>query len=163
MCHHYGLQGHTRQIVINWEHWGMLVIKGQENQEMTGGLGLLSHQEVEMVIPEWWTWWRWLVHSPTAWKVSLESLKFLTLVPNPVGISPKRTWRVGEKGYSCMITSYVHASILPMFRIIGSCIILCIAFCLKHVFRLQVLFCTYDCWSCFIYSVFECVQKLKNP
>ena len=32
-----------------------------------------------------------------------------------------------------MITSYVHALILPMFRIIGSCIISCIAFCLQHV------------------------------
>ena len=40
----------------------------------------------------------------------------------------KRTWCVGEEGYSCMITSYVHALIFPMFRIIGSCIILCIAF-----------------------------------
>ena len=34
-----------------------------------------------------------------------------------------------------MIISYVHASIPPMLRIIGSCI----AFCLKHVFLLQVL------------------------
>ena len=32
-----------------------------------------------------------------------------------------------------MITSYVHALILPMFRTIGSCIISCIAFCLYHV------------------------------
>ena len=32
-----------------------------------------------------------------------------------------------------MITSYVHALILPMFRIIGSCIISCIDFCLQHV------------------------------
>ena len=38
-----------------------------------------------------------------------------------------------------MIISYVHASILPMLRIIGSCILSCIAFCLKHVFLLQVL------------------------
>ena len=30
------------------------MIKGQEDQEMTRGLGLLSHQEVEMVIPKWW-------------------------------------------------------------------------------------------------------------
>ena len=32
-----------------------------------------------------------------------------------------------------MITFYVHALILPMFRIIGSCIISCIAFYLLHV------------------------------
>ena len=82
-------KGTSDQIVISWEQWGMLVIKGQEDQGMTRGLGLLSHQEVKMVIPEWWTWWRWLVHSPTAWKASLESLKVLTLVPNPIGISPQ--------------------------------------------------------------------------
>ena len=86
-------------IVISWEHWGMLVIKGHEGQEMTRELGLLSHQEIEMVIPEWWTWWRWLVHSPTAWKTLLEGLKVLTLVPNPIRISPQMHvtcgwWRV---------------------------------------------------------------------
>ena len=41
--------------------------------------------------------------------------------------------------HACMIISYVHASILPIFRIIGSCILSCIAFYLKHVFLLQVL------------------------
>ena len=80
-------KGTPDPIVICWKHWGMLVIKGQKDQEMTRGLGLLSHQETEMVIPEWWMWWRWLVHSPTSWKVSLEGLKVVTLVPNPIGIS----------------------------------------------------------------------------
>ena len=91
-------KGTLDPIVISWEHWGMQVIKGQEGQEMTRGLGQLSHQEIEMVIPEWWTWWRWLVHSPTTWKVSLEGLKVLTLVPNPIRISPQThvswLWRV---------------------------------------------------------------------
>ena len=45
--------------------------------------------KIGIVIPEWWTWWRWLVHSPTAWKVSLEGLKVLALVPTPRGISPQ--------------------------------------------------------------------------
>ena len=65
-------KGTPDPIVISWEHWEVQVIKGQE---MTRGLGLLSCQEIEMVISEWWTWWRWLVHSPTVWKASLEGLK----------------------------------------------------------------------------------------
>ena len=39
-------------IVISLEHRRMQLIKGQENQEMIRGLGLLSHQDVEMVILE---------------------------------------------------------------------------------------------------------------
>ena len=46
------------QIVISLEHWRMQVIRGQEDQEMTKGIGLLGNQEVEMVISEWWMWWR---------------------------------------------------------------------------------------------------------
>ena len=41
VCHHYGLQGHTRP---NCHKLRMQVIKGQEDQEMTRGLGLLSHR-----------------------------------------------------------------------------------------------------------------------
>ena len=41
-------------IVINWEHWIMLGIKGQEDQEMTREIGLLGNQEVKMEIPVWW-------------------------------------------------------------------------------------------------------------
>ena len=111
------------QIVISLEHWRMQLIKGQEDQEMTRGLGLLSHQEVKMVIS---AWWRWLVHSPPVWQDSPKGLKAITLVPNPIGISPKYTWCVGEEGCSCMITYYVHALILPMFRDICSCILTCI-------------------------------------
>ena len=40
------------QIVISLEHQRMQMIRGQENQEMTKGIGLLSNQEVEMVISE---------------------------------------------------------------------------------------------------------------
>ena len=82
-------KGTPNLIVISWEHWGMQVIKGQEDQEMTRGLRLLSHQEIKIVIPKWWTWWRWLVHSPTTWKASLEGLKVLTLVPDPIRKSPQ--------------------------------------------------------------------------
>ena len=42
------------QIVIRWEHWIMLGIKGQEDQEMTREIGLLGNQEVKMEIPVWW-------------------------------------------------------------------------------------------------------------
>ena len=50
-----------------------------------------------MVIPEWWTWWRWLVHSPIAWKASHKGLKALTLVPNPIRISPQMQVTCGWK------------------------------------------------------------------
>ena len=47
-----------------------------------------------MVIPKWWTWWRWLVHSPTA---SHEGLKALTPLPNPIWISPQTQMTCGWK------------------------------------------------------------------
>ena len=64
---------------------------------MTGEIGLVNHQEVEVVIPEWWTWWRWLGHSPTVWKASHEGLKALTPVPNPIRISPQMQVTCGWK------------------------------------------------------------------
>ena len=77
------------QIVISSEHRRMQVFRGQEDQEMTKGIRLLSNQEVEMVVPEWWMWWKWLMHSPPIWQASTECLKATTLVPNPIGISPQ--------------------------------------------------------------------------
>ena len=76
-------------IVISYKHWRIQVLKGREDQEMTKGIGMLSNQEVQMVISEWWMWWRWLMHSPLVWQASAEGLKATTLVPNPVGISPQ--------------------------------------------------------------------------
>ena len=67
----------------------MQVLQGLEDLEMIGEIGLVNRQEVEVVIPEWWTWWRWLGHSPTIWKASHEGLKALTPVPNPIRISPQ--------------------------------------------------------------------------
>ena len=75
----------------------MQVFQGLEDLEMMGEIGLVNRQEVEMVIPEWWTWWRWLVHSPIAWKASHEGLKALTLVPNPKRISPQTQVTCGWK------------------------------------------------------------------
>ena len=75
----------------------MQVLQGLEDLEMTGEIGLVNRQEVKMVISEWWTWWRWLVHSPTAWKASHESLKALTPVPNPIRISPQTQVMYGWK------------------------------------------------------------------
>ena len=40
------------QIVLSLEHWRMQVLKGQEDQEMTKGIGLLSNQKVKKVILE---------------------------------------------------------------------------------------------------------------
>ena len=42
-------------------------------------------------------WWRWLGHSPTVWKASHEGLKTLTLVPNPIRISPQTQVTCGWK------------------------------------------------------------------
>ena len=67
----------------------MQVLQGLEDLEMIGEIGLVNRQEVKMVISKWWTWWRWLVHSPTTWKASHEGLKALTPVPNPIRISPQ--------------------------------------------------------------------------
>ena len=91
----------------------MQVINGQEDQEMTRGLGLLSHQEVKMVISLWWTWWRWSVHSPLAWKASLKGLKVLTLVPNPIGISPQTHVMCGWRGV--LIHKHYNMSIYQFF------------------------------------------------
>ena len=50
VCHHCGLQGHTRPNCHKLRALRNAMIKGQEDQEMTRVLGLLSHQEIEMVI-----------------------------------------------------------------------------------------------------------------
>ena len=51
-CHHYGLQGHTGPNCHNLRALKNQVFRGQEDQEMTKGIGLLSNQEVKLVIPE---------------------------------------------------------------------------------------------------------------
>ena len=57
----------------------------------------MNRQEVEVVIPEWWSWWRWLGYSPTVWKASHEGLKALTPIPNPIRISPQMQVTCGWK------------------------------------------------------------------
>ena len=123
---------------------------------MTKGLGLLSHQEIKIVIPKWWTWWRWLVRSPTAWKASLESLKVLTLVPNPTGISPQTHvmcgWRrvLMHKHYNMSMHSYF----------------LCLVVCLLVVWVVNWLF-VWFCIKCFYTVVLDhsfpsCVSKIQK-
>ena len=90
-------KGILDQIVKSWEQSIVQLLQGQEDLEMIGEIGLVNHQEIEMVIPEWWTWWRWLVHSPTAWKVSHEGLKALTPAPNPIRKSPQTQVKCGWK------------------------------------------------------------------
>ena len=43
-------KGTLNQIVKNWEQWIMQVLQGLEDLEMTGEIGLVNRQEVEMVI-----------------------------------------------------------------------------------------------------------------
>ena len=75
----------------------MQLLQGHEDLEMTREIGQVNHQKIEMVILELWTWWRWLVHSPTAWKASHECLKALTPIPNPIRKSPKMQVTCGWK------------------------------------------------------------------
>ena len=95
-------KGILNKIVKSWEQSIVQLLQGHEDLEMTGEIGLVNHQEIEMVIPKWWMRWRWLVHSPIAWKASHKCLEALTPVPTPIRKSPKHKWRVGEKGYSCI-------------------------------------------------------------
>ena len=90
-------KGILDQIVKSWEQWIVQLLKGHEDLKMIGEIGLVNHQEIEMVIPEWWMWWRWLVHSLTAWKASHEGLKALTPVPNPIRKSPQMQVTCGWK------------------------------------------------------------------
>ena len=90
-------KGILNQIVKSWEQSIVQLLQGHEDLEMTGEIELVNHQEIEMVILEWWTWWRWLVHSPTAWKASHEGLKARTLVPNPIRKSPQTQVTCGWK------------------------------------------------------------------
>ena len=46
-------KGTLDQIVKNWEQWIMQVLQGLEDLEMIGEIGLVTHQEVEVMIPEW--------------------------------------------------------------------------------------------------------------
>ena len=75
----------------------MQLLKGHEDPEMIEAIGQENHREIKMVIPEQWTWWRWLVHSPTAWKASREGLKALTPIPNPIRKSPQTQVTCGWK------------------------------------------------------------------
>ena len=46
-------KGTLDQIVKNWEQWIMQVLQGLKDLEMTGEIGLVNCQEVEVVILEW--------------------------------------------------------------------------------------------------------------
>ena len=76
--------------------------------------------------------------------ISLEMLKNISLCL--ASFTQRFESYVGEEGYLCMITSYVHALILPMFRVIGSCIMTYIIL-LCHCFR---------CIACSSYKFLFC-------
>ena len=46
-------KGIPDQIVKSWEQSIVQLLQGHEDLEMTGEIGLVNHQEIEMVIPEW--------------------------------------------------------------------------------------------------------------
>ena len=48
--------GTLNQIVKSWEQWTMQVLQDLEDLEMTREIRLVNRQEVEVMIPEWWTW-----------------------------------------------------------------------------------------------------------
>ena len=43
-------------IIVSFKHWRIQVLKGQEDQDMTKGIGMLNNQKVKKVIPEWGMW-----------------------------------------------------------------------------------------------------------
>ena len=43
------------QIVKSWEQSIVQLLQGHEDLEMTGEIGLVNHQDIKMVILEWWT------------------------------------------------------------------------------------------------------------
>ena len=121
-------KGIPNQIVKSWEQWIVQLLQGLEDLEMTGEIRLVNHQEIEMVILEWWTWWRWLVHSPTAWKASHEGLKALTPVPNPIRKSPQMQVTCGWKRV-LMHKHYnmsMHQYFLCFVTLVGCLIIDCV-------------------------------------
>ena len=135
----------------------MQVLQGLEDLEMTGEIGLVNHQEVKMVISEWWTWWRWLVHSPTSWKASHEGLKALTPIPNPIRISPQTQVSCGwkmvlmHKHYNMSMHQYFLCFVtlfgcLPIDYVIWNlfvcfCILLYKLFSMLPLFNLFILMC----------------------
>ena len=127
---------------------------------MIGGLGLLSNQEVQMVIPEWWMWWKWLVHSPPPWKASPEGLKALTLVPNLIRISPQMHMTCGWRGV-LMYKHYnmsMHQYFLCFVTKLG-CVLfanLCWKLFCLFAFALNVFL--HNC----LWSIFSCFY-VKNP
>ena len=76
--------------------------------------------------------------------ISLEMLKNISLCL--ASFTPRFESYVGEEGYLCMITSYVHALIPPMFRVIGSCIMTYIIL-LCHCFRFIACFFNKFCFA----------------
>ena len=138
----------------------MQVLQGLENLEMTGEIGLVNCQEVEEVISEWWTWWRWLGHSPTVWKASHEGLKALTPIPNPIRISPKSKWCVGEKGYSCI--SITTCPCINTSYALWLCLVVCLLVMLFEIcFFVFAFFHTNFLQYCF-WSIFSFLY-VKNP
>ena len=164
VCHHYRLQGHTKpncqklRAMNNASaprSWG-------PDLRMIGEIGLVNRQEVEEVIPEWWTWWRWLGHSPTVWKASYEGLKVLTPVPNPIRISPQTQVMCGwkrvlmHKHYKCpcINTSYALWFCLVVCLLVMWFEIWLFVFAFFHTNCLQYCF-----WLIFL---FLCVKNPKN-
>ena len=155
-------KGTLDQIVKNWEQWIKQVLQGLEDLEMTGEIGLMNRQEVKMVISEWWTWWRWLVHSPIAWKASHEGLKALTPVPNPIRISPQTQVTCGWKRV-LMHKHYnmsMHQYFLCFMTLFGCLLIdyvfwnLCVCFCILSYKLFSLLL---------LINLFILVSKIQKP
>ena len=129
---------------------------------MTGEIGLVNRQEVEVVISEWWTWWRRLGHSPTVWIASHEGLKTLTPIPNPIGYHPKRKWCLGEKGYSCI--SITTCPCINTSYALWLCLIVCLLIMWFETYLLVFAFLHANCLRyCFLINLFILMcQKFKN-
>ena len=134
------------------------LLQGHKDLEMTGEIGLVNHQEIKVVIPEWWTWWKWLVLLPTAWKASHEGLKVLTLVPNPIRKSLQTQVTCG---YSCI--SITTCPCINTSYTLWLCLVVCLLIVIG--WNLFVCFCNLSfisfCWFWSIFFLLLC-QKSKN-
>ena len=101
------------------------------------------------MIPEWGMWWGWLMHSPPVWQASTKGFEAITLVPNPIGISPQMHVTCGWRGvlmhkhynmsthqyFLCFVTMLSYVILLAW---VENCLFVCICFkCFYIVFFYQ--------------------------
>ena len=141
VCHHCGIQGHTRP-----NCYQLRALNNDRDQRSRGprddrrnwAVGQPRNQNGEPGVMNVMKMIEAFTTCLANFNSRFEGHNSRTQSYRDITPNARDVW-VKRGTHACMIISYVHASILPMLRIIGSCILSCIAFYLKHVFLLQVL------------------------